>query len=365
MNIKKTVLSALILLTTLSTANAGPFEFEFTELSPGVWAGVRPDAPRFPVMGSTTFIVSKEGVVVFDGGGMPVMSEQVIAKIRSITDAPVTHVIISHWHGDHNFGVYRFAEEYPDVQFVAQSFTAAAMNSAKIQYIERYPDFIENRLPGFRKIIATGKEEDGTVLTESDLIEYRRIIEDADEIGAEFKRAQITEPNVVFDENFTIESGGRTIELKNLGHGNTEGDIVLWLPKEKIVATGDIVVLPSPYAFNVPPRAWAKTLQNINDLDYAVLVPGHGKIQRDTAYVDLLIESAISIADQRDGMLAKGMSNEDVEEQLDFSAFEERFTGGDEYIKGYYTAYFEKPFRQAAMKALTGEPMVLLEPKTN
>jgi glyoxylase-like metal-dependent hydrolase (beta-lactamase superfamily II) len=355
---------AIALLFLSTAANAGPFEFEFEELAPGVWVGVRPDGPRFPVMGTTTFVISDEGVVVYDGGGMPVMAEQIIKKIRSITNVPVTHVVISHWHGDHNFGVYRFAEEFSHVQFIAQRFTRDAMNSAKIQYIERYPDFIKNRLPGFHEIIATGKEEDGTVLTESDLIEYRRIIEDADEIDAEFKRARVTEPNAVFDENLTIVSGDRVIELKNLGHGNTEGDIVLWLPKEKIVATGDIVVMPSPYAFNVPPRAWADTLKNINDLDYAILVPGHGEIQRDTAYVDLLIESAISIADQRDSMLSKGVSEEEVEEQLDFSAFEERFTGGDEYIKGYYTAYFEKPFRKAAMKALTGEPMVVLEPKS-
>jgi glyoxylase-like metal-dependent hydrolase (beta-lactamase superfamily II) len=208
MNPRQTLLSALILITTFSTANAGPFETDFTELSPGVWAGVRPDGPRFPVMGSTTFVISEEGVVVYDGGGMPVMSEQIIEKIKSITDAPVTHVIISHWHGDHNFGIYRFAEEYPDVQFIAQSFTAAAMNSAKIQYIERYPDFIKNRLPGFREIVATGKKEDGTVLPEAELIEYRRIIEDADEIDAEFKRAQVTEPNVVFDHR-AQEPGAR------------------------------------------------------------------------------------------------------------------------------------------------------------
>ncbi len=363
MNPKRLAATLLIFLSTLSTAIAGPFEIEFTELAPGIWSGIRPDGPRFPVMGSTTFIISEQGVVVYDGGGMPIMSEQVIDKIRSLTDAPVTHVITSHWHGDHNFGIYRFAQEYPNIQFVAQRFTSAAMNSAKIQYIERYPNFIENNLPAFHKIIETGKEEDGTQLTDSDLIEYRRIIEDADEIDAEFKRAQVTPPNIVFDDKLTIVSGDRSIELLNLGHGNTEGDIVMWLPEEKIIATGDIVVLPTPYAFNVPPRAWAATLRNINDLGYAILVPGHGEIQRDTVYVDLLIESAESIADQRDSLLADGMSDEEVEAKLDFSAFEERFTGGDEYIKGYYTSYFEKPFRKAAMKALTGEPMVVLLPK--
>jgi glyoxylase-like metal-dependent hydrolase (beta-lactamase superfamily II) len=341
--------------------NAGPFEIEFEELAPGVWAGVRPDGPRFPVMGSVTFVISDEGVVVFDGGGMPIISEKVIDKIQSITDAPVTHVVISHWHGDHNFGIYRFVEEYPDVKIVAHRFTEAVMKGSRIQYIKRYPDYIAKNMPKFTKALQTGAEADGMVLTASDRIEYERIIEDADEIDVEFKRARITMPTVVFDDEMIINSGRHRIELKRLGAGNTDGDIVMWLPNDKMVATGDLVVLPTPYAFNVPPRAWAATLQRLNDLDYRILVPGHGNIQRDTRYVDLNIEAALSIADQRDRMLAEGLSYDEIEEQLDFAAFEQRFTGGDEYLTGYYQAYFVKPFRKAAIKELSGEPMVPIE----
>jgi len=139
----------------------------------------------------------------------------------------------------------------------------------------------------------------------------------------------------------------------------------MWLPDERIVATGDIVVLPTPYAFNVPPRAWANTLRALNDLDYEILVPGHGEIQTNTTYVDLVIEAAEHIADQRDTMLASGMNSDEVEAALDFSAYETRFTQGDEYVKTYYDAYFVEPLRAAAMKALTGEPMVDIEPPEN
>ena len=168
-------------------------------------------------------------------------------------------------------------------------------------------------------------------------------------------------PNVVFDDKLVIYSGSRRIELLLLGHGNTEGDIVMWLPEEKLVATGDLVVLPTPYAFNVPPRAWAATLKSLNNLDYEILVPGHGAIQTDSSYVDLNIEVAESIADQRDELLASGLSTEEMEEQLDFSAFEQRFTGGDEYTRGFYEAYFVEPFRKAASKELSGERMVPIE----
>jgi len=312
-------------------------------------------------MGNTTFVISEEGVVVFDGGGTPLMAEQVIEKIRSLTEKPVTHVVISHWHGDHNFGVFRFAEEFPDVQFVAHRFTAEVIDSPRIAYIDRSASYIDRNKEEFQTIVDTGKDSEGELVPERDRQNYARTLEDADLINSEYQRARVVAPNLIMDDKFTINSGTRVIELLNLGHANTAGDISMWLPAEGIVATGDIVVLPSPYAFNVPPRAWAGTLRNIKSLDYRILVPGHGPVQRDSEYVDLLIETADSIADQRDALLAGGLEADEVEATLDFSAFEQRFTGGDEYVKIFYDAWFEGPFRKAAMKALTGEPMVAFD----
>jgi glyoxylase-like metal-dependent hydrolase (beta-lactamase superfamily II) len=357
---RRTLLAALlcVLSPAAMAAQDSPFVYEFEELAPGVWAGVRPDGPRFPVLGSSTFVISEAGVVVFDGGGMPAMTEQLIAKVRSLTDRPITHVVTSHWHGDHNFGVFRIAEEFDNVQFIAHEFTQEVMNSSRINYIDREQGFVEENYDRFIQIIETGKDPDGTEHSEMDRAAYRDIVEHRDEIDREFLRAKVTPASITFSDKYVIESGSRRIELLFLGHANTEGDIVMWLPEEKIVATGDIVVLPSPYAFNVPPRKWSETLRNLNALDYEILVPGHGDIQRDSAYVDLLIETADAIAAQRDRMLADGMSPEEVQEALDFSAFEERFTHGDAYTRDYFEAYFETPFRAAALKAVSGERMV-------
>lgn len=354
-----TVLLAGIIMS--GSADGNLFSFEFEEVADGVWVGVRPDSPRFPVMGNTTIVISDEGVVVFDGGGAPAMAEQIIDKVRSLTTKPVTHVIVSHWHGDHNFGIYWFAEEFPDVRFIAHRFTAKVIDSSRIAYIDRSTTFIERNRAEFQTISVTGKDSEGNDISEHGRQNYARILEDAKLINDEYQRLRVVPPDVIFDDNLTIESGERVIELLHLGHANTAGDILMWLPKERIVATGDIVVLPTPYAFNVPPRAWAETLRNINELGYELLVPGHGPIQRGTEYVDLVIEAADSIADQRDAMLADGLSAQEVKSALDFSAFEQRFTGNDEYIKVFYDAWFEGPFRDAAMKALTGEPMVAIE----
>ncbi len=355
------VILLIVMLSNSVAANDSPFEYEFAELAPGIWTGVRADGPRFPVMGNVTFVIGEEGVVVFDGGGSAIMAEQVIDKIRSITNVPVSHVVISHWHGDHSFGIYRYSEEFSGVEIIASDFTQRVLNSPRMKYIDRNREFIPGRLDEFRTIVETGVDAKGRERNQIDRDGAQRIVDHAEVIHEEFSRARVTPATLTFSDTYLIDLGGHIVELLHLGHGNTEGDIVMWLPKDKIVATGDIVVLPTPYAFNVPPREWAATLKNINALGYEKLVPGHGEVQLDTSYVDLNIEAAISIADQRDALLADGMSAEDVEAALDFSEFEEAFTHGDEYLKTFYDAYFEGPFRAAAMKVLSGKPMVEID----
>ena len=340
-----------------------PLEFEFTELAPGVWAGQRPDPIRRPVMGNTLFAVTDEGVVVFDGGGLPVMAERLLAKIASVTDQPVTHVGISHWHGDHNFGIWPILERYPEAEVIAHSFTRDALVGSPAAYIYKYPTYISGIRESVRVGVEEGLDSEGNVLAEDDRSRLADFHEHIDLLDREYSRARLTIPTVTFEERLVLHRGSRTIEFLFLGAGNTAGDMLMWLPEERIVATGDLVVHPVPYLYNVPPRAWSATLRRLNALEYTTLVPGHGELLRDTAYVDLLIELSDSIADQRDALLELGLARAEVPEQLDFSEFEQRFTGGDEYLASLFDVWSRQPFRLAAMKALTGEPMVIVAPR--
>ena len=330
----------------------------FEELGPGVWAAVREDNPRFPVMGTATFVISEEGVVVFDGGGAPLMAERIIDKIRSLTDQPVTHVIVSHWHGDHNFGIFRYLEEFPNVQVIAHEFTEAVFNGTRINYIDGMPTQIPTFKGQIEEGLREGKRLNGEPLSDVMRRVYERILEDADLIHAEYNRVKVTNATLTFEDKLTIRSGNRLIELMFMGDGNTAGDIIMWLPEEKIVSAGDIIVHPVPYAFNMPPKKWGETLRRIKALGYETLVPGHGEVQRDNSFIDLLIETADSVVAQRDRLVAEGIAEEEAIQQIDFSGVEERFTGGSEYLALYYNSWFKRPMAAAAFKELKGIPMV-------
>src|SRR5262245_41126769 len=81
-----------------------PFDMEWRELARGVWVGVRPVSYRAPVVTNTTVVIGSRGVLVFDAAGLAVQGERLVKKVAELTDRPITHLAISHWHGDHSMG---------------------------------------------------------------------------------------------------------------------------------------------------------------------------------------------------------------------------------------------------------------------
>lgn len=108
-------------------------------------------------------------------------------------------------------------------------------------------------------------------------------------IREEFKYIKPTPPNTIFDDELNIDLGNRKVEVKFLGRGNTIGDVVVYLPEEKIIAAGDLVVYPVPYAYLGYPSEWAKTLQKIYDMNVDIIIPGHGKVLKDKTYLQKII----------------------------------------------------------------------------
>lgn len=350
--------ASLLAWTSLPAPGDGdPFQWTFQQVGTGVWVGVREDGPRVPVMGTTTFVVGRTGVLVFDGGGAPLMTDRLIAKIRDVTDVPVTHVVISHWHGDHNLGIHRFRDAFPGVRFVGHPYTREAMLGRTMDYVDDYDGAMQKQVASIEETLDRGTLSDGTPIAPEVEAWYRRILEDAALIDEQFNLiGEITPPEDLVSDRLVVDLGGRTVELLHLGKGNTQGDLVLWIPDERVVATGDLVVRPTPYGFGSHPRAWAETLRRVLALDHRLLIPGHGSLQTDDAYVDLLIETLDGIAEQMDTLVAEGLSQEDAQARLDFSKVEDRFTGGNPLLSRLFLNWFKTPIGAAAYKVATGQP---------
>jgi cyclase len=111
---------------------------------------------------------------------------------------------------------------------------------------------------------------------------------------------------------------------------HTAGDTVVWLPQERILVAGDLVAHPVPYAFGGYPLDWVGTLGRLAALEPAAIVPGHGEVLRDAAYlrrVITLLERVIARVNQLVGQRGSGLTLEQAQAEVDFSAARQAFAG--------------------------------------
>ena len=352
---KKIAICAVAALAMAAPAAAeGLFEMGWRELSPGVWLGAREDAMRSPVLANTVFVVGDDSVLVFDGGGVATQGEQTLAQIRKVTDKPVSAIVVSHWHGDHHRGNGPLIDAFPDADIISHSFTRDAITGGPMKRVADSEKNLSATYDAVAKIAGEGKWFDGSDLAPQEIEYFNRFMADKDEYLAEFERNRIDPPARVFDDELEIDLGGRTVTLLHVAPGNTKGDVMLYLPDAKILATGDVVVAPVPYGFFSYPQSWIGVLNTIAAMDVKTLVPGHGAVQTDMDYVRLVSETLALVIAQVDPLAKEGKELKEVGPAVDFSAVEERFTHGDPVLKRFFAMYFKQPVVSAQYTLATG-----------
>jgi glyoxylase-like metal-dependent hydrolase (beta-lactamase superfamily II) len=157
----------------------------------------------------------------------------------------------------------------------------------------------------------------------------------------EFRAFVYQPPTLTFEHDLRIDLGGRVVELRFLGRGNTAGDVVAWLPQERIVVAGDLVDHPVPYAFGGYPTEWSRTLRRLAALDAAILVPGHGAVLRDRRYLQRVIALLDDVQRQVNALIDRRGSAASVEEavrSIDLSAERLEMAGNDADSQAFFDA---------------------------
>jgi glyoxylase-like metal-dependent hydrolase (beta-lactamase superfamily II) len=326
---------------------ADVYGVELEQLAPGVYLVRRPEPLREPVEPNALFVVNADDIVVFEGGGAPIVAERTLELIRSVTDKPVSHLVNSHWHGDHNLGNQVYRAEFPELKIVAHPETHAAMTGAPMDYVERYVPMLTGLIGEWR-----AQQEQGELSPRrAELLPSLALMRD------ELARTIITPPDLLIDDRLVLGRGHREIHVIHPGRGNTPGDLVMWLPEERILATGDLVVHPIPYGFGSYPEEWIATLDRLAGFDFELLVPGHGEVQRDTSYIRRLQALLAEVRRQVAASVAEGKDLEATRESLDISAFADEFAGNDEDARLKFENWWRQPIARSAWLQARGDPI--------
>lgn len=337
--------------------SADRFAVSTEQVAEGIYLLRRSPSWRTSVQGNVTVIVNEEDVVIVDGGHPPHV-KNVIKAIRAITDKPVSRVITTHWHQDHNWGNYLYREAFPGVKIISHINTKKALevyeaNQNPAQYAD--PEQLESAQKAYNDRVAKARA-DG-----ADEAVTRYLADTALGIGEIFEALTPRQDgiaDITFEDKLVLERGDRQIEILFLGRANTDGDAVIWLPDEKIVITGDIIVQPTPYGFGSYPSEWADTIDRIIGLGYETMIPGHGPVIRDTSYPKQLTALFRDLAAQVKEAVANGATTkEELAEKIDFSHHDKIFVGDNQLYARLFQNWFKTPILDSALKEALGEPI--------
>jgi cyclase len=319
------LLLSLALLTCAIPLSAQP-ERKVTQLATGVY-----EIRHRSFSGNTTVIIGERQVFVVDTCYLPSEAREDIAQIHQWTDRPVSFVLNTHFHNDHNLGNRAYMDAFPALTIIAHVETKREMDLFGPGSAGRD----EKDVASLQQMLDTGKTPSGQSLTKGDKAQVKAALSRRIPMLEEIKQVEFQSATLTFDHDFSIDLGNREVQVKFLGRGNTGGDAVVYLPKEKIVIAGDLVVYPIPYIYDGYPSEWIQTLQNLARLDADTIVPGHGPILHDKTYVYLLRDLLKSAVDQMNEKLrqtspAMFQTLDNVKGGVDLSAFRQRFAGDDQ-----------------------------------
>jgi glyoxylase-like metal-dependent hydrolase (beta-lactamase superfamily II) len=266
---------------------------------------------------NSPIIVTDSEAIVIDSEITPAAARALIADLKAVTDKPVKYVIDSHYHYDHAFGNQVFG---PDVQIIGHENTRKRLlGNTMEQYT--YLSSVEPvpaRVAALRERIAKETDPQQKALLERQVANSLAYLEQVKEI-------KVTPPGVTLDRRMTLYRGGREIRLMYFGRGHTDTDLVVYLPKEKIVCTGDLMESVISYMGDAFATDWPATLDRLMELDFDTVMPGHGVVFKGKQRIQEFQRYVREVLKQAADLKQAGVTADAAAQRIDMTAFAPTF----------------------------------------
>ena len=221
-------------------------EISFTEIGEGLWAFTAEGDPNSGV------IIGDDSVMIVEAQATPRLANKVIEKVREVTDKPITHLAMTHYHAVRVLGASAYGAQ-----------TVIMSDAARGMVAER------------------GQED-----WESEFERFPRLFQGHESIPG------LTWPNTTFNDRMTVYLGERRVDLMHLGRAHTAGDIVIHVPDQNVMFTGDIVEYHSAcYCGDGHFADWGTTLDAIKAFEVDAIAPGRGDALVGREMVNTAIEN--------------------------------------------------------------------------
>jgi cyclase len=278
-----------LFLAAAAAAQPSDATAKMERIAEGVYAIIHDDATDAWPHSNTGVVIGDDGVLVVDSTYLPSRARADIALIRQVTSKPVKYLVITHWHFDHNNGTSVYRDQYPGLSVVSDRRTRdwIEINSTWWRKMSTAADSDRRvQLGKMEKEHETGRDDKGLELTPEEKRLTAKALPQRKAELLELASLEVVPPNMTFEDSLTLDLGRRRVHLRDMGRANSPHDTIVYLPEEKVLFTGDIVVQsPLPYVGASWPVDWVGVLREIESMPVNAIVPGHGPTLRDHSYV--------------------------------------------------------------------------------
>ena len=307
MNMKR-LLCLFSLLLLPATCLAADDLFDIKPVADGVYAAIA--KPAYKVNCNAAIILFGDAVLVVDTHSKPSAARALIEQIKKLTDKPVRYVVNTHFHWDHYQGNQAYPSSWPaGVEIISSEATRANIEQRGIPRVKHeivtMPLEIEKLKSDLDKASDVGQKE-----------QLRANLLQAEAYLAELKSVQVTLPSVTFDHSLILHRPSKTVEILWLGNAHTNGDVFVYLPREKVLVTGDALHGWTPYMGDSYPFDWIQTLDAAEKLDFDQVIGGHGNVMRGKERFDLWKRYFRDLLHEAAQAYARGGSLEDAEKGI-------------------------------------------------
>ena len=255
---------------------AGPADdklFDLEKAADGVYfAKARPQA--MINCNGAVFVRSKD-VVVVDAHSKPSAAASMVAQIkRELTDKPVRYVINTHFHWDHTQGNPAYAKTGQKIDFIATTATKQLMSENAMDRLKESLGQVPPLIERLRK-----RSENSTSAAEKEFCAVQ--IRQLESYQAEMKDYTLELPTITFDNSYQLRDPAFDLHLEFHGHAHTSGDVFVFCPQRRAIATGDASHGWVPNLGDGYPHAWPATIDKVKAVDFQYVLGGHGPMQSD------------------------------------------------------------------------------------
>ncbi len=272
--------------------DAGKVQLKMERLAEGVFAFYPTDAKMnnekgYPVATSGGFVVGSKAVLVVESMVNKRLAEQVLDMVKGVTDKPIKYVVNTSYHGDHAYGNYAFPKS---AKIIQHSKTKAFMDDKKA--FEADKKFMAQYFGANRGI----------------------------------EEAVARTADIVVDDSYKIDLGDKKVEIMHLGFAQTEGDLFVWVPDDKVFWTGNpVVAMPPalPWLLDGKHGEVLATLKKVRQFlpDDAIVVPGHG-VPMPPGKIEFYIRYLETLGKEVKTAVEKGMTLEEAQREITMPAFQ-------------------------------------------